>query len=224
MTHEKYGADCGIIVVQFRSKMGNYTTPTWTDSPDIAEGNKNSVSLPASSATIASQSSLPATSSSTSAGTISIPDKESVTKTHPNIIRRPSNVFRPLGVSEMEIKSYCSKIKMIVGGTKLSVGDNLNFLGAKLSSEDELKVLNCLENIVIIVELQEALPLEPSALNDLTTAVRSLQTNQPNLANQYAEIIAKARKLIEAKTMIPGIVSPASIVQAPVSGRTTPQG
>ena len=113
---------------------------------------------------------------------------------------------------------------MIVGGTKLSVGDNLNFLGAKLSSEDELKVLNCLENIVIIVELQEALPLEPSALNDLTTAVRSLQTNQPNVANQYAEIIAKARKLIEAKTMIPGIVSPASIVQAPVSGRTTPQG
>lgn len=107
-------------------------------------------------------------------------------------------------------------------GSKLSCADNINLLDAKLSSEAEMLILNCLENIVMIVERPDALPLEPSALNDLNIAVKSLQTNQSNLANQYTEIITKARELIESKTMT--AVSPSSIVQVPLSGRTTPQG
>ena len=202
--------------------MGNFLAPTWTDSPAVAAGDQISTTLPAPSNTKASNTNGSATSSPCSVNQITVPDMESVTKTTSTILRRPSNVFRPMGVSEMEIKSYCTKIKITVGGTKLSVSDNLNFLHVKLSPEAEVLVLNCFENIVMIVERPDALPLEPSALNDLNIAIKSLQTNQPNLANQYTEIITKARNLIESKTMTS--VSPESIVPTPLSGRTTPQG
>ena len=211
------------IFGHFEGKMGNLLAPTWADSPAVAAGDQISTSLPASSDTKASNNTIvSATSSSCPVSQVPTPNMESVTKTSPTLLRRPSNVFRPMGVSEMEIKSYCTKIKITVGGTKLNVSDNLDFLHAKLSPEAEVLVLNCFENIVMIVERPDALPLEPSALNDLNIAITSLQTNQPHLANQYIEIITKAKKLIESKTM--AAVSPESIVQAPLSGRTTPQG
>jgi len=198
--------------------MGNLLAPTWTDSPAVAAGDQ----MPASSNTISSNTNVSASSSSCSDSQLSAPDMESVTKPPATLIRRPSNVFRPMGVAEMEIKSYCTKIKLTVGGSKLSCADNLHLLDAKLSPEAKILLLNCLENIVMIVERPDALPLEPSALNDLNIAVKSLQTNQPNLANEYNEIITKARKLIESKTIT--AASPPSIVQVPLSGRTTPQG